>query len=239
MKAMKLKHLIHAFLLAIIFFGGCTRNDMDNVSKRNCRPKFATDPAGNPFAEFIYTDWGAPKFITRTETGTGAYEYAFYYNEQKQMIGLREGIFNDTDTGTNVYWSYVYDGSRIIADTLFSGASLEDPVNEDYYLDKYLYDSIGRVIERSTLNSRNSNYKDTILFAYPSENPFENNHSILAGIEELMFVNLDYNLENPGVTSKNADGYPTGFSEWLNGVRVNGYRFKTLEIQNITYECPN
>ena len=228
-------------IIALIFIASmaalsCHKIDHGTISTKSCRPIKVFNQDSNLVAEFSYYDWGGPKLVKRQETGTGEYEYIFYYNNQRQLIGFREGIFREKDTGTNLYTKYIYDGKVIVGDSMFSGSYLDDPLNEEYHISKYSYDNFGRITEYS-MRSSNGDYSDTIRFTYPRENPFHDNHSIFAGNKILMFVNKDYHRTNPGVTRYNANGYPESFSPWLNGRLVYGYRFHSIVISHVIYEC--
>src|SRR6476469_9945237 len=96
---MRLKIITSLFVFIVITFA-CNKDNAVGVNQATCLPYQVLDAGGNAYAEFSYTDWGDPHSITRKETGTGEYEYVFYYNSQKQLTALREGIFNDNDTGT-------------------------------------------------------------------------------------------------------------------------------------------
>jgi len=181
-----------------------------------------------PYAEFFYTDWGAPDRIELADPRTGQWEYLFYYDQDKRLTALLTGLVSPDDTAIWTLEKYVYENDVIVSDTLFREEDLANGGGNYFRTGKYSYDTHKRIIEYSLVEAIDD-HKDTLRYLYQPEDPFVNNHSILGGNKELMFVNRDYNKTNQGVVATNELGYPTKFST--------SYAFLGINILAANYDC--
>jgi len=229
--------LITGLLISLqITFSACSKTANSVNAKISCRISQVFDADSSLLANFYYTEWGAPQLIKRTQTRTGEYDHMFYYNNNRQLIGYRVGIFKPADTGNVAYFKYHYEGDQIVSDTMFSNGYLEDPALGEFSVGKYTYDSIGRIIHYSTWQS---GAEDSLSYNYiwPAGDPFTDNHSVLSGNKELMFVNRDYSTQNDGAIRFNDRGYPVTFAQWINGAPSDGYSFQGMYFSHVSYEC--
>lgn len=231
-----MKHTIMAssVLILALFCISCKKH-CDEPETTTCRP-YQTRLADSTLdAIFYFNDWGAPSQIKREERNTGEWEYIFYYDQDKRLVQLIEGYFSNYDTAVSGLFKYYYEGDLIKYDTIYeTGEDIPPPG----YLASgiYTYDHHDRIIQYIRKDA-NSNHSDTLTYSYPEEDPFINNKSILVGNKELMFVNKDYSKNNPTAIKFNALGYPTQFAEWENGQHTEGYRFLSLRIAYLNYDC--
>lgn len=209
-------------------FFSCSKEDTTPSHAAACQLEKVYNPDSIPYAQFFYTDWGAPSHILLTENGTGQWDYVFYYDGQKRLGIFVTGLVRPPDTLIWTVAKYVYENDLIVRDTLFTGGDIEYGGGSYFETGEYVYDSYKRIIQYSSLEAQGGR-RDTLKYSYLPEEPFINNHSILGGNKELMFVNRDYSKTNAGVAERNAEGYPTKFTE--------PYVFLGMAIPAAGYNC--
>jgi hypothetical protein len=222
-----------AACFAALIFAGCSKQesfDARPIKKGDCRINEVLNPDSSVQATFYYTEWGAPSHIERPDAGTGIWEYYFYYDSEKRLIAMNEGINREQEILTSTLSKYYYDRGLIRYDTLLNGTNIDEGTG--YYASgEYTYDSRNRIVmyvKKQFIGGR----LDTTYFNYPrNENPFRNNTSFLGGNKELMFVNRDYSKTNEGVIESNSQGYPTKVSS------LNAYSFLSFGIEWANYSC--
>ncbi|HSB94322.1 MAG TPA: hypothetical protein VLC28_14465 [Flavitalea sp.] len=223
-----MKSIWYSAVLVTIVLSACKKNCDEPVLDVNCKLQQILNPDSSVNATIYYSDWGAPLHIERSEPGTGDWEYIFYYDDLKRLVGLNEGVNRENETITQVLWKYFYDGDVIKYDTLYTGENIEN--GSGYFAaGEYTYDSRKRVIKYVRKDFISPEFIQTFDYTYPDEDPFTNNHSILGGNKELMFVNRDYSKSNTGTLETNSAGYPTKLNP--------AYKFLSWQIAWVNYNC--
>src|SRR5688500_17212019 len=134
---MMLVFRLAACAFVVIVFNGC-KKFIHRHDQAQCKiQKFIADGQGladSIVGTFHYTSWGAPESITVTEASTGNPNYYFLYDRSKKLTGYVEGCADEqnNDTLFHTYHKYVYQGDKIVSDTVFGENSIREIDRSQY-----------------------------------------------------------------------------------------------------------
>lgn len=173
-----------------------------------------SDAVGS-YAGFLeYTSWGDPAKITWDDPSTGRPNYIFTYNNKRRLIRF-EGLHSGTVFEFVSF--YIYEGDKIVGDSSWYLGSDVNNYRQTAYIsnvDKYTYDTKGRIIRIDGKSSFGNVYSTT--YAYDAAGnrvrdgaTYDNKKSYLRTNSWLMFVNRDFSMNNYRVADEyNKKGLP-------------------------------
>lgn len=199
--------------------------------------------SGQPYdsyaAYLTYTSWGDPAKITWDLTTTGRPNYIFKYDNKRRLTRF-DGMFDG-----NVFdfvTKYMYEGDKIVADTFwYSGQDVNNfrETAYGYIVNKYTYDSKGRIIRIDSQNNfGHPPYFTT--YAYDAAGNkvrsgavYDNKKSYLRTNAWLMFVTRDFSMNNYKVADEyNKKGLPLTYENTV-------LTFMNSLVNEFDYSCDN
>lgn len=238
-------------MLAILQLSGCHKwIDIDDLLRNPDKvPKLCRIQQINSFtswgdtqiAKFHYNHWEDPTWVEFDETATGRPDFLFKYDNRRRLTDYFGGYRSEgVHHGYEFWYHYVYDGNRIVADTLRSfgqivnGNPLPPAFGAPPTVNTYEYDHKGRVIkmvskflppstipvssEIYTYNAQGNLssvkfYTNDVLQHERGFNYYDNKINIHRANKIYMFIDRNYSVNNPAnAVDYNRYGLPLGFN---------------------------
>jgi hypothetical protein len=196
---------------------------------------------------FAYNTHGDPVSITQFPSHTGALNYTFEYDHKKRLTGFK-GLHPGGSSGL-FYHKYFYSSpsanAEIVMDSTYYFVTWTGEVMSFWYIGMatwYTYDSQGRIIRDSTVDSSFPYYTTVKNYSYDASGnragrTYDTKVNIHRTHKIWMFLDRDYSLNNPIIADTyNARGLPTSFDfPYGSGIYINFVEYMTKAT--ITYDC--